>query len=139
MAKFRKGESGNKNGRPKGIVDSRVKLRELFEPHAEELIKKAVEMALGGDTAALRMCLERYVPPVRSESAPVNIGDITGTLAEQGQVIITAMGSGRLSPSQAVEMLGALASQTRIREADELEKRILALEQKLKSGNAHVT
>jgi hypothetical protein len=139
MAKFCKGESGNKSGRPKGIKDSRVRLRELFKPHAEELIKKAVEMALGGDTTAMRLCLERFVPPMRSESEPANIGEISGTLAEQGQSIITAMGSGRLTPSQAVEMLGALASQARICEADELEKRIQALEQKLKSGGGHVT
>ena len=138
MARFRKGESGNKAGRPKGIQDSRVKLREMFKPHAEELIKKAVDMALDGDTTALRLCLERFIPPIRSESETVALGELSGSLAEQGQAIISAMGGGRLAPSQAAEMLGTLASLVRIREADELDKRITALEQNLASRGAHV-
>ena len=82
MAKFRRGESGNKNGRPKGIVDSRVRLRELFMPHAEDLIKKAVEMALEGDTAAMRLCFDRSIPPIRSESEIVSVGELSSSLAE---------------------------------------------------------
>ena len=138
MAKFRKGESGNKDGRPKGAKDKRTRLRELLEPHAQELIEKAVTLALNGDTTALRLCLERCIPPIRSESETVALGELSGSLAEQGQAIISAMGGGRLAPSQAAEMLGALASLVRIREADELDKRITALEQNLASRGAHV-
>jgi hypothetical protein len=36
---FDKGQSGNPNGRPKGIPDKRVELRELLKPHAKVLIE----------------------------------------------------------------------------------------------------
>ena len=44
MARFKKGQSGNRAGRPKGIKDRRVKYRELLEPHAQALVKKAVRV-----------------------------------------------------------------------------------------------
>lgn len=67
---FQHGESGNPAGRPKGIPDKRTKLRALFEPHAEALVAKAVELALEGDRGALKMCLDRLVPPYRTEDVP---------------------------------------------------------------------
>ena len=46
-----------------GRGPSRVaKLRKLLEPHASDLVTKAVELALAGDTMALRLCLERLLP-----------------------------------------------------------------------------
>lgn len=42
---FQSGQSGNPNGRPKGIVDKRVILHSLLELHANELIEKLVTLA----------------------------------------------------------------------------------------------
>lgn len=70
---FKKGKSGNPKGRPAGTGDKRRELRALLEPHASALIEKAVQMALGGDTTALRLCLDRIIPPMRAielESSP---------------------------------------------------------------------
>lgn len=63
---FQRGKSGNPAGRPKGSKDKRTELRALLEPHAPALVQKAVEQALDGDTAALKLCLDRLIPPVRS-------------------------------------------------------------------------
>jgi hypothetical protein len=38
----------------------------LLDGEAEALTRKAVELALAGDTVALRLCLERLLPPRRS-------------------------------------------------------------------------
>lgn len=127
---FKKGQSGNPGGRPRGIKDRRVKYREYLEPHAEDLIKKTVDLALTGDVAAMRLCLERIIPPIKAKGETVNIGTLKGSLTVQGQKIISAMGKGQLTPSEAASMLSTMASQTRIIEADELEKRIAALEAK---------
>jgi hypothetical protein len=126
--KFKKGKSGNPKGRPKGLPDKRTALRALLEPHAEELIRVAVERALEGDTAALRLCLERLIPPVRSTDEAVSI-ELKGTMTERGQAIIDAMSAGQITPSQTAEMLAGLATQARLIEASDLEKRIAALEQ----------
>lgn len=63
---FKKGQSGNPSGRPKGTKDKRTELRELLRPHAPVLVEKAVEMALDGDTTALKICLDRIIPAMRS-------------------------------------------------------------------------
>jgi hypothetical protein len=38
-------------------------LETLLDGQAEALTNKAVEMALAGDTAALRLCMYRILPP----------------------------------------------------------------------------
>ena len=38
----------------------------LLDGEAEALTRKAVELALEGDTVALRLCLERLLPPRKS-------------------------------------------------------------------------
>lgn len=64
---FKKGISGNIQGRPKGIVDKRIELRSLLVPHAEALVNKAVELALAGDSNALRLCIDRLIPKAKDE------------------------------------------------------------------------
>ena len=129
MARFKKGQSGNRAGRPKGIKDRRVKYRELLEPNARALVKKAVQLALDGDTTALRLCLDRIIPTIKAKDEPVVVGSLKGTLTEQGQAIIQAMGSGTLVPSEATTMLQALAAQARITELEVLEQRLRTLEE----------
>lgn len=72
---FRVGVSGNPNGRPKGAISKRAQLSKLLEPHAEELINKAVELATGGDVNALRLCLERIIPKPKEETIEVALPD----------------------------------------------------------------
>src|ERR687893_1589370 len=61
--KFQPGQSGNPNGRPVGSRNkSKLALEALLEGEAEGLTRKAVEMALAGDTTAMRLCLERIYP-----------------------------------------------------------------------------
>ena len=132
MAKFKKGASGNAAGRPAGIEDRRMKYRKLLEPHAENLIQKAVDLALSGDATALRLCLERIVPAIKSRDETVAL-PLVGTaksLTERGEAILAALGAGILSPSEAGGLIQALAAQSRITEIDELEKRIAQLEGK---------
>ncbi len=63
---FKQGQSGNINGRPKGSKNRSTELQKLLEPHAPALVEKAVEMALNGDTAAMKMCLDRIIPAMKS-------------------------------------------------------------------------
>ncbi len=129
MSKFKPGQSGNPKGRPKGTATT-AKLRALLEPHAKALVKQAVNLALDGDVTALRLCLERIVPSIKSQDEPVILGELEGTLPEQGSAIVAAMGAGQVSPSEAAIMLQALAAQARIVEVDDLEKRVTTLEDK---------
>jgi hypothetical protein len=73
---FRKGISGNQQGRPKGVADGRTKLRNLLIPQAEALVNKAVELALSGDVNALRLCIERLIPRASNESMIIKLPEL---------------------------------------------------------------
>jgi hypothetical protein len=127
---FQPGQSGNPAGRPPGIRDKRTAMRELLEPHAEELVAKAVDLAKNGDTTALRICLDRLIPPVKAKDQPVQLPSLAGSLADSGRVILEALAEGRLSPEEAAHILQALSTQAKINEIDEIERRVAALEAK---------
>ena len=56
---FKKGNPG----RPKGARNRvTVACESLMEGEGEKLTRKAIELAQGGDTVALRLCLERIYP-----------------------------------------------------------------------------
>jgi hypothetical protein len=62
--RFQKGQSGNPAGRPKGSLNqTTLACQELLEGEAEAITRKAVEKALAGDLTAIRLCLERIIPP----------------------------------------------------------------------------
>ena len=125
---FQPVQSGNPTGRPPGIRDKRTALRELLLPHADALVAKAVELALSGDASALRICIDRIIPAAKAKDDPVQLPALNGSMADNAKVVVTALGTGELSPDEAATILSALATQARIVEVDEMEKRITALE-----------
>ena len=75
--RFQPGVSGNPASRPKGAKNkSTLAAEALLDGEAEALTRKAVEMALGGDTVALRLCLERLMPPRRDRPVAVPLPQI---------------------------------------------------------------
>jgi len=63
---FMKGQSGNPAGKPKGARHRATLAAEtLLDGEAEALTRKAIELALAGDPIALRLCLDRILPPRR--------------------------------------------------------------------------
>jgi hypothetical protein len=134
---FAKGKSGNPAGKPKG-ARHRVTLatEALLDGEAEALTRKAVEMALAGDGAALRLCLERILPirrerPVRfqlpsSQSA-------AGTIAE----IIKGVAVGEITPGEAAELVKLVEAFVRALEADEFEQRLRKIEEWKDRGGDH--
>ena len=60
-------ERGNKisKGRPPGSRNQRTVFAEMMDSHGEALIKQCQVMALKGDATALRLCIERLLPPCK--------------------------------------------------------------------------
>jgi Family of unknown function (DUF5681) len=57
---FERGKSGYPKGRPKGARSTATVLAEsLLDGEAEALTRKLIDMAKDGDSAALRLCIER--------------------------------------------------------------------------------
>src|SRR4051812_30238750 len=63
--------SAGNPGRPKGTRNkTTLAVDLLLDGEAEALTRKAVEMALDGDTIALRLCLDRIAPARRDRHVP---------------------------------------------------------------------
>ncbi len=119
---FVKGKSGNAKGRPKGIIDKRTEYRKLFQSKAPELIEKAIEMALEGDSASMRLCMERIAPAIKAQDLPITLPDLDTpeSLPSKGDIILKALGSGQLTPGEASTILTSLANQAKLIETDDL-------------------
>lgn len=134
MATFKKGESGNPAGKPRGAKDKRTELRELLKPHAAKLVQKVVDLALAGDVSALRICIDRIIPPVRESRLSITlpaVKDVSGCTAAQAKVL-QAVTAGDLVPGEGQALSGLIENQRRALETLELEMRLAAIEQRLK-------
>jgi hypothetical protein len=134
VARFIKGYSGNPAGKPKGVKDKRTALRELLAPHAQSLIKKAVELAKAGDTTALRLCLERIIAPVRAKDEPVDLKAKGENMTDKGRHILEAGITGKITPAETATLMQALTAQARVVQVDELAGRLEALEAKVEQA-----
>lgn len=123
------GRSGNPNGRPKGTGEI-GKLRKIIAGHIPEIIDQMVNKAKEGDVQAAKLLLERAVPTLKSTEQNVVIDmPADATLSEQGSFIIQSVANGTLAPLQGNALLTSLGTLARIKEIDELEKRLTALEE----------
>src|SRR3954452_18590076 len=77
-------QAGNP-GKPKGARHrTTLAIDALLDGDAENLTRKAVEMALGGDTVALRLCLDRLAPPRRDRPGPVAVAKLGAVAGAEG-------------------------------------------------------
>ena len=128
---FRKGHSGNPAGRPAGRRNHATTMAEvLLDGEVEALTRKAVELAVEGDTTALKLCLERIVPRRKARAIAVDLprieraedlGNAIGTVIEEAA-------SGRLFLDEAAALIGMMEARRKIMETIDLEQRLQALE-----------
>lgn len=133
LGQFQPGASGNPQGRPPG-TSNLAALRAMLRPHVPGLLTQLVILAQAGDVTAIRLVLDRVLPPLRAQDEAVSLPALTGSLTDQGSAILAAMASGNVTPQQAGELLSAISTQARLIEATELEQRISALEERLANG-----
>lgn len=131
-------------GRPRGSKNRRTLFMKAIEEHGESIIKTCTIQALKGDPTALRLCMERLIPPSRS-SGPrfqfptVNSADDLGTAF---QALLKQTAQGRIKPRDAEAMAGVLETRRRLAETEEMNSRLKAVEEKVakdlrKSENEH--
>lgn len=81
---------------------------------------------------ALRLCLERLVPPRKDSPITIDLPSITTAVdvVAASAAILTAVGAGEISPDEAGRVMTLLTAHRAIVEAGDLEQRISALEEK---------
>jgi hypothetical protein len=133
MAKFEPGKSGNTAGRPKNTPDRRSELRELIKPHAAKLVYKAVSLALAGDVTAIRMLLDKVIPPLKSASEPAPFALDETDVTTQAAEIFRAAANGELALDEATSVIRMLLDRARISEIDELNRNAVATTRKVEA------
>jgi hypothetical protein len=104
---FEPGKSGNPAGKPKGARNAAtLALEALLDGQAEALTNKAMALALGGDITALRICLDRILPPrkdrpIAFEMPPINNAQDARAASA---ALLGAVSSGNLTPGEASEV-----------------------------------
>ena len=106
----------------------------LLDGEAEALTRKCIELAQAGDLTALRLCLERIVPPRKDSPVKVMLPAIESVadLPSVTAALLGAVGKGQLTPSEAQAVAGLVEAHRKALETEELERRIAALEQTAK-------
>ena len=118
-------------GKPRGTRNRTTQaVMALLEGEAEALSRKAVEMALVGDSVALRLCLDRLAPPRKDSPVQFALPQMTCArdAAEAAGAILQAVSEGDLTPSEGAQVMALVDSFRRTLEVTELEARVAALE-----------
>ena len=126
--RWKSGEAGNPSGRKPGTGEV-AKLRNSIAKHLPAIITQLVTKAKEGDAQAARLLLERVLPPMKPIEQAVALSLPTGEgITAQGVAIVQAVAAGILAPGQGAALLTGLGALARIKEIDELERRIALLE-----------
>lgn len=109
---FQPGVSGNPAGRPRGARNKvTVAAETLLAGQAGALTQKLIEVALGGDVAALKLCFERLCPVPRSAKLDIDLPeDVLAYPASAVQAIQRAMLGGEIDPDLAAKVLDVLTT-----------------------------
>jgi len=125
---FKKGQSGNPGGR-----HSKLKwFYDKMDGRQDDLMEKAIQMALDGDQQMLTFILSRHAPAIPKDD-PIEIGfEEKSAHAEKGNKVLQLLSEGSITPAQAYMVFASLAQQVKIVESQEVIDRISKLESALK-------
>ena len=128
---FEKGTSGNPSGRPRGSRNATtLALEVLLDGQAQALTQKAIDLALTGDIPALRLCLDRILPPRKDRPVSFTLPPINRAqdAAAVASAVLAAVASGEITPTDAAEVGKLIDSFVKAFETAELAERLERLE-----------
>jgi hypothetical protein len=135
--RFQPGRSGNPAGKPKGTRNRATMLAEqLLDGEAETMVRTAIDWAKNGNMSALRLCLDRILPPrhdrpVRFAMPALNSAE---DAAKAVSAITTAVARGELTPNEASELSRLIDAYVKAIETSEIERRLKILEERQFGG-----
>lgn len=130
---FSRGNTASR-GRPPGSRNpATVAAQQLFEEHAEALAKKCIELAGKGDSMALRLAMERTLPPYKNTLVYFAMPPVESLadLPKAADAILQAVAHGEISPAESESLTGVLEFLRRNLETVEIHRREKALKEAL--------
>jgi hypothetical protein len=123
---------GNVGRRPGSKNRTTIVTAALLEGETEELLRKAVELAKGGDVVMLKFLLGRILPRERVIKLDVPPMDFADDAVEALGSVIYAVTEGRISPSEGAALAALINSYTQAIDMADVVKRLDALEAQVK-------
>ncbi|MBR0660210.1 hypothetical protein [Neoroseomonas oryzicola] len=117
-------------GRPRGSRHVVLKMLDTIgEENAQAVWQKALDLAKGGDTTALRLVLERVMPARRMNPVKIDLPKIesTGDVVDAMLVVTTAVASGQITPDEGQAVTEILEGARRAIETHQLRQKLLTL------------
>lgn len=125
------GQSGNPKGRPIGSRNKKNVIAEEFEKDGSAVARVVMNAALEGDMQAANMVLQRLSPPLRARAEKVTFElSPDAPLHQQANQVLASVAEGAIDPETGKLLIDCIQSVAGIRAVDELEKRLIALEEK---------
>src|SRR4051812_3992467 len=109
--RFKPGRSGNPAGRKAGSrATASLMAGQLIDGQAKALAQAAINLALAGDAAALKVCFDRLCPIRKGRPTPFTLPAITtlSDLPKASQSLLEAVADGSLTPTEAAELAKVL-------------------------------
>jgi hypothetical protein len=130
--RFKPGVSGNPAGTARGSRHRATLLAEsLYKGECESLVRKTIELGLAGDIGALKICLDRLCPPLKSRPITFKLPPLhtVSDALSAISLIIEAAASGEILADEAEALTGMIGTFLKALEITDLEDRLCKLEQ----------
>ena len=136
--RFAKGFAQNPTGRKAGSRNKATQAAlSLMEGQLEQITQTLIDAALDGDMTAIRLILERLVPPCKEKALPQTpLPAVTDaqSLPKLTAAILGAVADGRITPGEGQSLAALANTHAKNLELAELEQRIAALERTQSKG-----
>ncbi|MGH1571903.1 hypothetical protein ACRAWG_15915 [Methylobacterium sp. P31] len=122
--------AGN-SGRPPGARNKASRaLEAMLEGEAEEVTRTAITLAKSGDTVALRLCLERLLPPRKDRPVTFALPEINtpADLPRATTALLRAVSAGEITPIEATELGKLVDAHRHAVEVADIAERLARLE-----------
>ncbi|WP_375410578.1 hypothetical protein [uncultured Methylobacterium sp.] len=102
----------------------------MLDGEAEEITRKAIELAKEGDIAAIRLCLDRITPVRRDRPVMFDLPIIEAAadLPKATNALLQAVAFGELTPSEASDIGKAVDAHVKAIELTDVQARLAKLE-----------
>jgi hypothetical protein len=102
----------------------------LLEGEAEALTRRAVELALAGDPTAMRLCIERILPPCRERAVKFALPPIESAadIAPAMKAVTSALAAGGITPGEAGTIAAVVDTFVRAIETSDFDRRLKVVE-----------
>lgn len=132
---WKKGMSGNPNGRPKGSRNQATLLAmAAMEGELSNVVRVVIDAAKAGDLTAARLVVDKLIPATRERPVTIelpSISDIKDCTSVQAMVF-DAVACGQLLPEEGKALSALAENHRRSMETADLSERLAAIEAQMK-------